>query len=592
MTDYSEVVLSKHASDGDFEGVDRTLSSLAHVQVPPSPTRYRQHDGSDTGSFIAIPDPGRDPEWRDQLSYDSSLMPPPPPPPPPPQLDPESHNAFAKDKACKTQEELQDAREELLGLRYALRARRRELATLRLKASSVGGSVFDQLRCLMQGTGIEFPRKLIDDYQELSLLHDQLGFSEVVYDQDEEMYNAMTFRYTQKEVNFVDSMLPKLTGNALLNTIDPAMDANTLTSFADGPDDHKKTGTPGKRWTKALSGYPSKIATSDLTSENLAAYNPLPPSSSSLYARTIDSLPSMLPSSTIQPSGPVPSIAYSENELSQMDLLRTLKRVDSWILETIRCSSLQRAILKQYFIAERLEDPEWWEFVESHWEGGTSDLDRTVDFTVIDESSWATVNMPNVSRESDSSAGTIRNVGQMKMQSLDQTQTLDKPVDALQTSERNSIENLPVKTQTSNVPTITVVDPSDVKEELVENSNIRTVAKEASKPSHTQPLYLKPLEWPEFRRTRAISESGVGKNGTSPESLSRICSQDSAYLEPRELRRYSCGKRPSSLYVFSAPLSPPQSRSPSPSENRTWASSILPRLRRRSQSAHIRHGSH
>jgi hypothetical protein len=273
-----------------------------------------------------------------------------------------------KAQAWKAQEALQDSREELLGLRFALRTKRKALTNLRRETGAAEGRVLDQIRQFLQKYGEEVPEQISIDYSSLNTLRDRLGFSEVQYDQDEQMYNDRELRYTQKEADFVEGMTNITSKSDDFRRTDyMPSEIDELTRFANGPDTTKMS-------LAKMARPPPRTTTSDPPVSGLAGNNISTVHSAGAEhvlrraETSIMSLPDLSPALESYPN-PGPSVC-SDSALSQMPWLDARKRIDLWFWDSLQCSALQRAMLRQYVSRDDLDESDWWSLVEAHWVSG------------------------------------------------------------------------------------------------------------------------------------------------------------------------------------------------------------------------------
>jgi hypothetical protein len=271
------------------------------------------------------------------------------------------------DQAARAQEDLQDGREELLGLRFALRARRKELSNLRQQTGMLEGVLYNQISRFLREHSVPFPGQLEDAHKHLGALRDRLGFSEVEYDQDEQRYNGLEFKYTQKEGNFIEMLSTTDKASSMSQNIgQQVIETEYLTRHAGGArDDEDVFGEDEPRIyepTLSVEASSGSLTQKDGPAQELPTDNPL-------RARSVNDQPhsySGLDSSTQKT---VPSAPFSESALPQarLDWPETIKRIDSWIMNTVCCSRVQKSRLKSLLSPERQQDPSWWKLVIKHW---------------------------------------------------------------------------------------------------------------------------------------------------------------------------------------------------------------------------------
>jgi len=122
-------------------------------------------------------------------------------PPPPP-----GNSGIAFDAIAAGQEDLRDARESLMGFRFRLRTKRRELQAAREKAGSKAGTAISLVRRYLQEQGIELPADITSVFSEVDVLRDELGMQEVDYEESEEKFNSEEWKYTQEEEDVVEAL--------------------------------------------------------------------------------------------------------------------------------------------------------------------------------------------------------------------------------------------------------------------------------------------------------------------------------------------------------------------------------------------------
>jgi hypothetical protein len=122
-------------------------------------------------------------------------------PPPPP-----GNSGIAFDAIAAEQEDLRDARESLMGLRFRLRTKRRELQVAREKAGSKAGTAINLVRRYLQEQGIELPADITSVFSEVEVLRDELGMQEVDYEESEEKFNSEEWKYTQEEEGVIEAL--------------------------------------------------------------------------------------------------------------------------------------------------------------------------------------------------------------------------------------------------------------------------------------------------------------------------------------------------------------------------------------------------
>jgi len=178
------------------------------------------------------------------------LRPPPPPPvlppsglnlPPPPQnetgdtpnLVPISRRDIFVERLDGEQDNLRDARDSLMGSRFRLRAKRRELREARTVASVKYGSLFNILR--QHAHEHNLPDHIKEELEAVSDVRDYLGPMEANYDELEMEYDTQEWNYTRQESRFIDGLVDShLVSTGTLHRGTENLQAANLTSFAIG----------------------------------------------------------------------------------------------------------------------------------------------------------------------------------------------------------------------------------------------------------------------------------------------------------------------------------------------------------------------
>lgn len=296
-----------------------------------------------------------------------SLPPPPPlsgldlPPPPeftpgvfPSQIPVAGQQTFV-DRIDEEQEELRDSRDELLGSRFRLQAKRDELRSLREKTGATDGYAFNLLRRYLHESNTNIPHDIEKAFNEASLLRDRLGILETEYEYDETSYNKLEWNYTRKESQFVEALVENDLGpnSTLKRTATEPRTADSNHQSGEFPDTwigpvHYNGNGPGTN-LQAL----DELVDHDLTPSNYAISN-------------------IRRGASLRSNG---SAARSTKRLSenspfphaQSNWLAKVQRIDEWLLDMISNSPLQKAYLRSLDYLDYLDDDSWWEQVEQNW---------------------------------------------------------------------------------------------------------------------------------------------------------------------------------------------------------------------------------
>ncbi|KAF2464456.1 uncharacterized protein BDR25DRAFT_361522 [Lindgomyces ingoldianus] len=294
-----------------------------------------------------------------------------------------SHNKERIDMIESQQDELRDTRDELLGSRFKLQFKRKELRKVRQEASVKEGSLFSQLRQFRQllvDKGIDIPEQIENVYSEASDLRDRHGELEDDYDQAEAEYNLLEWKYTQKETKFIDSLAEDWTTTyASSERGEKNRETEDLTRFAlgvpevwDGP-----THFSGLGPIVASIPLPKIIDHTGSVVPMAVSLDPMIQlgSTSLLESPRATSMIDLAPPSHRNESVSLLPHPTSENDLFQARLAwaDARRRIDSWIFETLSCSRLQKARLRSLHSRDELDDFSWWNLVIEYWSLDDSD---------------------------------------------------------------------------------------------------------------------------------------------------------------------------------------------------------------------------
>jgi hypothetical protein len=105
------------------------------------------------------------------------------------------------------QESLRDLRDELMGARFRMAAKRKELRDLHISTVAKDGHVFNLLRQYLNDACVDVPQNIADALADACSLRDQLGVMEVGYDETEASYNKLEWTYSRRETRFVERVL-------------------------------------------------------------------------------------------------------------------------------------------------------------------------------------------------------------------------------------------------------------------------------------------------------------------------------------------------------------------------------------------------
>ena len=292
-------------------------------------------------------------------------LPPPPPPPPPPQSAPPLVNAHPRldkfrelyespDVIVQRHEDLQDAREDLMGTRFRMQAKRKRVRTVREHTGEKEGVAISQMRQFLLEHEIDLPPNVQEAWDQVHASRDQLGMLEAEYDEVEEKYHSQEIRYTEVEATFVDNLLNSgpppsvmLRPDVSVTRVDP------WTSFA--------IGSP-EGWNAHSLADEAERADSTADHEQPQDQIQQPPAQSVPIAErpfssgTDQNLPRLTDQLIDQ--------IYSSTPFRSAE---TRARVDDWLFDILSNSCLQRAQLRALDPFNSLEQESWWQLVEQTW---------------------------------------------------------------------------------------------------------------------------------------------------------------------------------------------------------------------------------
>lgn len=141
-------------------------------------------------------------------------------------LTPVAPRSTSLDKLDNEQQSLRDLRDKLVGARFSVAAKRKELRDLHIKTGAKDGYVFNLLRQYLNEIGADLPGDIENALTDASLLRDRLGLLEVGYDEAEANYNTLEWKYSHRETRFVEELL----NNKLVpsDTLDRSRSAENL----------------------------------------------------------------------------------------------------------------------------------------------------------------------------------------------------------------------------------------------------------------------------------------------------------------------------------------------------------------------------
>jgi hypothetical protein len=326
------------------------------------------------------------------------IYPPPPPPrisfaemnipPPPPMtvtngprssLSPVILRSASLDKLESEQQSLRDLRDKLLGKRFSVAAKRKELRNLHIQTGAKDGYVFKLLRQYLNDIGAEMPPLIEEALTDASLLRDQLGLLEVEYDEAEASYNTLEWKYSRRETRFVEQLLD----NKLVpsDTLDRSQSAENLeilqlTNFmAPSTNDDSRVSSIAASSDEASAEYtlePSAfLAKQDLVTQHIASMKF--PQARSVWSNLNDlALTSTKDAHDIHPTH------------KHLRWVEKMSKIDEWLFDIVDHSSSQKLGLKAMHDFGFADTGIWWEHTKWLLVQDYSTYFHTGDSTVFD----------------------------------------------------------------------------------------------------------------------------------------------------------------------------------------------------------------
>jgi hypothetical protein len=288
-----------------------------------------------------------------------------PPPPPPPMDHPfELHSSLAPivprdaslDKLDNEQQSLRDLRDKLVGARFTVAAKRKELRDLQIETAAKDGHAFNLLRQYLNEIGADVPPNISRALADASSLRDRLGPLEVDYDEAEARFNTLEWRYSRRETRFVEEVL----NNKLVpsETLDRSQSAENLeilqlTRSMERPNDDSFMSSV----LPASSDQAGVRSIEDL-SAFLAEQGLVVPHSASIGSSRPRSFQSNLSAlALVRPK--------SANEIrpihDQLRWVENMSKIDGWLFDTVDASPVQKLGLKAMQDFGFADTRTWWD---------------------------------------------------------------------------------------------------------------------------------------------------------------------------------------------------------------------------------------
>ncbi|KAH7378349.1 hypothetical protein BKA66DRAFT_443005 [Pyrenochaeta sp. MPI-SDFR-AT-0127] len=294
-------------------------------------------------------------------------------------------------------EDLRDARDDVVGSRFRLRTKRKKLRETRQVATTQAGAAFDLVKRYLLEQAIHLPDHIQTALSDADNARDDLGVQEVEYEEAEDKYNLEEWRYTEKENAFVNG----LSRSALSPNPAPMRGPNEadMSGFAFSFADDSNSPAPELgRISPPASFQPPELVENSESSHSMQwpqqpVAPPLPP----------DYLPNSIPFQ----SPPFLAAEHSTRPVSQrhdddprshasVKWSDTCRRIDTWLLDIVICSTLEKGRLKSLVSKNDYSDDDWWKLVTQTWNSENSEDnvfhtgDTTVSFGAMSEPVSAT----------------------------------------------------------------------------------------------------------------------------------------------------------------------------------------------------------
>jgi hypothetical protein len=308
----------------------------------------------------------------------TQTSPPPPPPPPPPPL---SHPSIFQPRPISgsrhdflesiedRQDDIRDAREQLVGIRVRLRRKRLEVRATREEVGVKVGFAVDHIKRFLLLQRLELPRNLQDALDDADAARDKLGIQESEFEEAEERHNLEEWKYTDKETRFVQDLYAfHSSGSVATEHIPKPVRQPDDVQSAFAFDDVGRSSNASQTSSSSI----ALAAQTDPKSQEMHIDQPL--------AGSVDyPLGSKSLVDAKGGSGDQALLArrpQSENDLSSAHLgwTQTRGRIDEWLLEALQDSTFQRAQLRNILPEKTSTREDWLKLVIRHWKSASPTL--------------------------------------------------------------------------------------------------------------------------------------------------------------------------------------------------------------------------
>lgn len=288
------------------------------------------------------------------------------------------------------QEDLRDARDDLVGSRFRLHTKRTAFQKHRRQTFEKEGEAHKLIKQLLFQHNITLSHEIQEALKDAAILRDTLADLEADLDDTEEKYNLQEWQYSQAETSLVEELpgaVPLSLSNALPVPLLEAQkpDLGLLTSFSSGPVDLWQTVGNPKDIVSAPNILISPIESEGQRQGHDYITGNLPKIGVNMPTKQGNSTFSDISSNVAVPVI-VPSRLSIENDLQDMQInwSYTRKRIDAWLFDILSDSKAQWSLLKRLRPQKNLDDKTWWDLVKHTWFSDTSTVPiaRTGDTTI------------------------------------------------------------------------------------------------------------------------------------------------------------------------------------------------------------------
>lgn len=301
-----------------------------------------------------------------------------------------------------------------MGARFRLKAKRERLRATREHAGSQAGLAFSGIQQYLSDRDIKLPDNIAATFFTASTLRDQLGISEAEYDVDEAEHNLLEWSYTKKETKFITALLGPQEDS-------PSISAGLQSPHSNPQDSMQRPYGTADTWGLAdLTHQAGSVGTyvydDQLHAEPEGYYLDIP----EFRNDVVDVEPSALSrplSSEDDTTYLKPQIIIEEKVNRTSSLRSTVRiRVESWLQETMTCSTLQKLRLRSFAPPVDVDEQTWLAMAIKHWSFISRSPSRISDTDVVScadatETQSMTSEMESITKDHNETEHHVWNVG-------------------------------------------------------------------------------------------------------------------------------------------------------------------------------------